>query len=409
MKRENAECTIQGRICPEHRVKQKDYTVILRIDEKIDKIKSLACLDCAAAAGSTFFHHLISLLMLNTKFLFFVNSIKFIIFRRLQTWYCIFNVVQSTIRGTVSDASGVLLEEVATIRSWHSKKVHYYTRTTFEKKSSNADLGDNSTFLSEVMEIAKKNQVDSQLSRYNIDLSDRNVYKLSIHHLIVNFVRKNGSGDDFIEYAKTEMNDTLCSETEKKTRNQSSEILWYELRYGRISASNIFEASRCTTKNGSLVERIIGVSKLYDNIYMERGRRIEPLVIAAVEQKLKIKINKSGFFLMPSYPMLGASPDGIREDFVVEVKSPSSEKTTETYLPNGKISNKYKSQINLQMFLARKKKGLFCVADSKFERNKQFQHVLVEFDNDFTSKLIEKAVTFWKENIFSRLLQSIFS
>ena len=98
-----------------------------------------------------------------------------------------------------------------------------------------------------------------------------------------------------------------------------------------IAASNIFEASRCKTKNGSLVERIIGASKLYDNIYMERGRRIEPLVIAAVEQKLKIKINKSGFFLMLSYPMLDASPDGIGEDSVVEVKSPSSEKTTETF------------------------------------------------------------------------------
>ena len=55
LKRENAECTIRGRICPEHLVKQKDYTVILKIDEKNDKIKSLECLDCAAAAGSTFF------------------------------------------------------------------------------------------------------------------------------------------------------------------------------------------------------------------------------------------------------------------------------------------------------------------------------------------------------------------
>ena len=96
-------------------------------------------------------------------------------------------------------------------------------------------------------------------------------------------MRKNDSSDDFIEYANTELNDTLCSEAEKTTRYQSSEMLWYELRYGRISAANIFEPSRCKTKNGRLVERIVGASKLYDNIYMERGRRIEPLVIAAVE------------------------------------------------------------------------------------------------------------------------------
>ena len=44
-KRESAECTIRGRLCPEDRVKQKYYTVILQIDGKNDKIKSLECLD----------------------------------------------------------------------------------------------------------------------------------------------------------------------------------------------------------------------------------------------------------------------------------------------------------------------------------------------------------------------------
>ena len=29
LKRENPKCTIRVRICPEHRVKQKDYTVII--------------------------------------------------------------------------------------------------------------------------------------------------------------------------------------------------------------------------------------------------------------------------------------------------------------------------------------------------------------------------------------------
>ena len=46
LKRQNAKCTIRVRICPEHRVEQKDYTFIIKIDEKNDKIRSLECLDC---------------------------------------------------------------------------------------------------------------------------------------------------------------------------------------------------------------------------------------------------------------------------------------------------------------------------------------------------------------------------
>ena len=34
LKRDNAKCTIRVRICPEHRVKLKDYTVLIKIDEK---------------------------------------------------------------------------------------------------------------------------------------------------------------------------------------------------------------------------------------------------------------------------------------------------------------------------------------------------------------------------------------
>lgn len=82
----------------------------------------------------------------------------------------------------------------------------------------------------------------------------------------------------------------------------------------------MYEASRCYTADCNLVHRIIGAAKIYDDIQMERGRILEKLVIAEIEKKLKVKIQKSGLLLIPSQPILGASPGGIGCDFILEVK-----------------------------------------------------------------------------------------
>ena len=130
------------------------------------------------------------------------------------------------------------------------------------------------------------------------------------------------------------------------------------MRFGRLTASNIYEASRCQTPEGSLVNRIIGIAKSYESKYMKRGTELEPQVISETEKMLNCKIERSGLHIIPSLPMLGASPDGICSEFIVEVKCPCSEKNIDHYLCNGEISNKCKGQMNLQMLATGKKKGL---------------------------------------------------
>jgi len=76
-------------------------------------------------------------------------------------------------------------------------------------------------------------------------------------------------------------------------------------------------------------------------------------------------------------------------------------------LPNGEISPKYKAQINLQMFSTGIIKGLFIVADPDFENTKQVTLKWIEYDQDFTKLLIDKSMTFWKESIFPKLLESV--
>lgn len=56
--------------------------------------------------------------------------------------------------------------------------------------------------------------------------------------------------------------------------------------------------------------------------------------------------------------------------------------------------------------MCKQKKGLFCVADPNFENNKKITTVWLTYDEQFLS-IIEKAIEFWKHNIFPRLLKSV--
>lgn len=51
MQRKNNVCTIKGKVCPEHKLKNKPYELILIINERQEKILKLKCQDCAASEG----------------------------------------------------------------------------------------------------------------------------------------------------------------------------------------------------------------------------------------------------------------------------------------------------------------------------------------------------------------------
>uniref|UniRef100_A0A8D8X848 YqaJ viral recombinase domain-containing protein n=1 Tax=Cacopsylla melanoneura TaxID=428564 RepID=A0A8D8X848_9HEMI len=140
----------------------------------------------------------------------------------------------------------------------------------------------------------------------------------SLHYMMSKF-KKALPGSDaeaFISYCSQEMSSSVCKNIASKTP------LWREMRYGRITASKLYEASRCSTTEGSLVNAILGASKVKNNVAMERGIRLEKDVLKEVERKLRTKINRSGLILIPENPIFGASPDGISENAVFEVKCP---------------------------------------------------------------------------------------
>ena len=83
------------------------------------------------------------------------------------------------------------------------------------------------------------------------------------------------------------------------------------LRYCRITASKVYEASKCNTIDGSLANTLFGANKLRDTKAMNRGRKLEPLVLREVHIKTKMDFKRCGLLLSADHPVFGASPDEI--------------------------------------------------------------------------------------------------
>ncbi|KAJ8916440.1 hypothetical protein NQ315_014653 [Exocentrus adspersus] len=91
-----------------------------------------------------------------------------------------------------------------------------------------------------------------------------------------------------------------------------------------------------------------------------------------------------------------ASPDGMTNDYCIEVKCPSLEKTIENYKRNG---------LQTQMFFTNKQKGLFCMASPHFEEDNKVDITEVQFDKNQTREIVDLAMEFWKTNIFPILMK----
>jgi len=63
-------------------------------------------------------------------------------------------------------------------------------------------------------------------------------------------------------------------------------------------------------------------------------------VIRQVETLVGSKIKKSGLLIDKNFPILGASADGLGEDFVLEVKCPTTHSTFLNYVDNGVVKPK---------------------------------------------------------------------
>ncbi|XP_039311283.1 uncharacterized protein LOC120359056 [Solenopsis invicta] len=376
LRREKSLCHIRGKVCPEHRVNNKAYTISMLVNEETERVEYIRCEDCAASECGC--KHAIAFLMW--------------VHRRSK---------EPEPTATVCYWKKPRLAQVgANVRSMKAKDLIPSKQTPV--------LPNSTGFLQTVLQEMEKRNFDCQLSRHFVHVKSHT--DLSMHSLMLKFYNTSTckDADSFLNFASSEIDIESCKKVAKDTIHQSESTLWKEVRYERITASRIYEVSHCKTPQGSLVEQIIGAFKIRDTDAMERGRRLEQEVVKILEENLQITLHRSGLLLNPNFPVIGASPDAVAENFVVEIKCPFSLKSEERYITkDNRIGNKYFAQIQLQMFMQNVKIGYFCMAKHDFETSQSIIVICVNYDEQFVMEIINNAMTFWKQNVFPLLLNGV--
>lgn len=238
---------------------------------------------------------------------------------------------------------------------------------------------------------------------------DSPLHKADLFHSIIHYKKsvspQNYSSEDFIDFLKNNWAQFDLGCVEKATRLQSQCTEWSRIRFGRITASILYEAARCKTSGGYLLEKIMGGTPPLLSEAVLRGKRLEAEVIKQIEKLRKIHIANSGILLNKEFPIFGASPDGVSVDYVIEVKCPSKLETVKNYIVGDNIEKKYFYQLQLNMLFSNKRKGLFCIASPHFEQDKNVSVYEVSLDIERVRELIGIASDFWRFNIFPELIK----
>ncbi|KAL0811978.1 hypothetical protein ABMA28_009376 [Loxostege sticticalis] len=355
-------CIVKARITPEHNVRLKCYAVTAICHENEDKIISVTCEDGSAHLGGC------------------KHAVAFLAWLHRRSEDPPSTSVECYWKKSQLSSIGTSLKFIK------AKDMCNAPRKKLAPRKSPAE-----SFLSIVINDCKKhNNTDNQLMKYSTE--PNSVEKLSIHNLSTTSQAK--TPDEFIKHCKLHMSTSACEEAEQATLGQSD-------------SSKAYEAAHCSVLDGSLTESIMGASKLRDT-EVKRGRQLENEVIKEVEKKRKIKIKRCGLKLNPNYPVMGVSPDGESDDYSIEIKCPSTEKAMTQYIKSGnRVSPKCMAQVQLQMHFSSKKKALFCVAHSDFEKSKQVNILEVEYDNKLCENLLNKCILFWTRAIFPKLCKKM--
>lgn len=141
-------------------------------------------------------------------------------------------------------------------------------------------------------------------------------------------------------------------------KQRSSE--WYEARLGKVTASRVYDAvkkiktgysaSRKDYMYELACERLFGMpmSGDYTSREMQRGCDTEDEARAMYEIETMSAVEDVGLIEHPSIKMAAASPDGVVEDGLVEIKCPKTSTHVMT-LVTGEIKPEYMHQMMWQM------------------------------------------------------------
>jgi putative phage-type endonuclease len=185
---------------------------------------------------------------------------------------------------------------------------------------------------------------------------------------------------------------------------------WKAARLGHVSASTVADvmskgktagSESETRKNYRLkiaAQRLTGDSgDGYTNAAMEWGTEQEPFARMAYEAARNVMVDKTGFWLHPTIPWVGVSPDGlVNDDGLVEIKCPNTTTHLE-WVFAGKVPAKHVKQIQCQLWVMGRAWCDFVSYDPRLpERNRLFI-VRVPRDDQLIAEMETEVVKFLAE------------
>lgn len=166
---------------------------------------------------------------------------------------------------------------------------------------------------------------------------------------------------------------------------------WLQARAGKVTASRIADvmakiksgeaAARKDYRAQIVAEILTGAQQEdgYINAEMQWGIDQEPLARSAYEMAKDALVDQVGFILHPRIERAGASPDGLTDGGLVEIKCPKTA-THLQYLLAGEVPTKYQPQMLWQMACAERPWCDFVSYDPRLPSDMQL--FVVRFNRD---------------------------
>ncbi|XP_062132546.1 uncharacterized protein LOC133843137 [Drosophila sulfurigaster albostrigata] len=267
--------------------------------------------------------------------------------------------------------------------------------------------GEERAFLESVLEELAICGRDSALYRQCVETTDE-FEAILMHHVLLKVTEYNiFDVHSFMQHMEIQAQSGLFESLSEVTKTQYKSKLWIEAQYMRIRCSMMqLIISRKTQADDEHLFNMLFCKgrdeKPEERVQLKQHKRF---ILKQTERLESKEYIECGLLLHESYPFLCASPDGITDDHIVEIKAPKTEEDFEKYLEAREtIAPKYMAQIQIQMFLANVKKALYCVLSPTFETNGALHYVWVQADPEYLASLLSMADEFWKDVVYPRLL-----
>jgi len=182
---------------------------------------------------------------------------------------------------------------------------------------------------------------------------------------------------------------------------------WFADRLGKVTASRVadviaktksgYSATRANYMAQLICERLTGKqAESYTNSDMERGVELEPIARAMYEMHTDSTVSEVGFISHPKIDMTGASPDGLVDDGLIEIKCTRSGSHLE-YVLAGVVPEKYKPQMAWQCLCTERTWCDFVSYNQDFPEHLQLFVVRFTPDKEYMAMLEDEVTKFLHE------------